>query len=34
MEQKTKIHAEPGKQEIIVTRDFDLPVAPCFQGIH
>ncbi len=24
MEQKTKIHAEDGKQEIIITREFDL----------
>ncbi|MBK9933739.1 MAG: SRPBCC domain-containing protein [Cytophagaceae bacterium] len=32
MEQKTKIHAEPGKQEIIVTRDFDLPVALVFKA--
>lgn len=26
MEQKTKIHAEDGKQELAITRDFDLPV--------
>ncbi len=25
MERKTKIHAEDSKQEIIITRDFDLP---------
>jgi uncharacterized protein YndB with AHSA1/START domain len=32
MEQKTKIHAEPGKQEIVVTRDFDLPVNLVFRA--
>src|SRR5688572_12766994 len=26
MEQKTKIHAEDGKQELMITREFDLPV--------
>jgi uncharacterized protein YndB with AHSA1/START domain len=26
MERKTKINAEDGKQEIIITREFDLPV--------
>lgn len=26
MEQKTKIHAEDGKQELTITRSFDLPV--------
>jgi uncharacterized protein YndB with AHSA1/START domain len=26
MEQKTKINAEEGKQEIIITREFDLPL--------
>ncbi|HMQ49236.1 MAG TPA: SRPBCC domain-containing protein [Saprospiraceae bacterium] len=25
MERKTKIHAEGGKQEIVITREFDLP---------
>jgi len=32
MEQKTKIHAEAGKQELIVTRDFDLPLELLFQA--
>src|SRR5687767_14908811 len=26
MERKTKVHAEEGKQDFIVTREFDLPV--------
>jgi uncharacterized protein YndB with AHSA1/START domain len=26
MEQKTKVHAEEGKQEILITREFDLPL--------
>ena len=26
MELKTKIHAEDGEQELVITRDFDLPV--------
>jgi uncharacterized protein YndB with AHSA1/START domain len=26
MELKTKLHAEAGKQEIVITREFDLPV--------
>ncbi|MCF8326333.1 MAG: SRPBCC domain-containing protein [Leadbetterella sp.] len=32
MEQKTKIHAEAGKQELRVTRDFDLPLELLFQA--
>ena len=32
MEQKTKIHAEDGKQEIIITREFDLPVELLFRA--
>ncbi|MCP9747768.1 SRPBCC domain-containing protein [Lacihabitans sp. CS3-21] len=32
MEQKTKIHAEAGKQELIVTRDFDLPLELLFRA--
>jgi uncharacterized protein YndB with AHSA1/START domain len=32
MELKTKIHAEDGKQELIVTRDFDLPVELLFKA--
>ncbi|MCP9755500.1 ATPase [Lacihabitans sp. CCS-44] len=32
MEQKTKIHAEENKQEIIITRDFDLPLALLFRA--
>jgi uncharacterized protein YndB with AHSA1/START domain len=32
MEQKTKIHAEEGKPEIRITRDFDLPVELLFQA--
>jgi len=26
MGQKTKVHAEDGKQEILITREFDLPL--------
>lgn len=32
MERKTKIHAEDGKQEIIITRAFDLPVELLFKA--
>ncbi|MFP7654929.1 SRPBCC domain-containing protein [Chryseobacterium proteolyticum] len=32
MELKTKIHAEDGKQEIFITREFDLPVHLLFKA--
>lgn len=32
MEHKTKITAEEGKQDLIITREFDLPVALLFQA--
>jgi uncharacterized protein YndB with AHSA1/START domain len=32
MERKTKIHAEENKQEIIITRDFDLPLNLLFRA--
>lgn len=32
MEQKTKIHAEDGKQELEITREFDLPVELLFRA--
>jgi uncharacterized protein YndB with AHSA1/START domain len=32
MERKTKIHAEDGKQELHITREFDLPVDLLFQA--
>ena len=32
MEQKTKIHAEDGRQEIVITREFELPVAVLFKA--
>jgi uncharacterized protein YndB with AHSA1/START domain len=32
MEQKTKIHAEDGKQELTVTREFDLPLELLFKA--
>ncbi|HLP39373.1 SRPBCC family protein [Lacibacter sp.] len=32
MERKTKIHAEDGKQEITITREFDLPVELLFKA--
>jgi len=32
MEQKTKINAEAGKQELIITREFDLPLELLFKA--
>ena len=32
MEQKTKVNAEDGKQEIVVTREFDLPLELLFKA--
>lgn len=32
MEQKTKINAEAGKQEIVITREFDLPLELLFKA--
>jgi uncharacterized protein YndB with AHSA1/START domain len=32
MERKTKINAESGKQELVITREFDLPVALLFRA--
>ncbi|MEO8171690.1 MAG: SRPBCC domain-containing protein [Sediminibacterium sp.] len=32
MEQKTKIHAEDGKQELTITREFDLPLQLLFKA--
>ncbi len=32
MEQKTKIQAESGKQELMITREFDLPVDLLFKA--
>jgi uncharacterized protein YndB with AHSA1/START domain len=32
MEQKTKIHAEDGKQELMITREFDLPLELLFKA--
>src|SRR5690554_1054771 len=32
MERKTQVKAEEGKQEIVVTREFDLPVALLFKA--
>ena len=32
MENKTHIHAETGKQEIMITREFDLPVKLLFKA--
>jgi len=32
MEQKTKISAEDGKQELVITREFDLPVDLLFKA--
>ncbi len=32
MERKTKIHAEEGKQELLITREFDLPLELLFNA--
>jgi uncharacterized protein YndB with AHSA1/START domain len=32
MERKTKIHAEDGKQELVITREFDLPLELLFRA--
>ncbi|GAB3696927.1 SRPBCC family protein [Spirosoma flavus] len=32
MEQKTKVHAENGKQELVITREFDLPLELLFKA--
>ncbi len=32
MKQKTKINAEDGKQELVITREFDLPVELLFKA--
>src|SRR5690606_33124152 len=32
MERKTKVHAEEGKQELLITREFDLPVELLFKA--
>jgi len=32
MERKTKIDAENGKQEVVITREFDLPLALLFKA--
>jgi len=32
MEQKTKIHAEDGRQDLVITREFDLPVELLFRA--
>lgn len=32
MTQKTKVHAEDGKQEILITREFDLPLDLLFKA--
>jgi len=32
MERKTKVHAENGKQELMITREFDLPLELLFKA--
>ena len=32
MERKTQINAEPGKQELVITREFDLPLELLFKA--
>lgn len=32
MEQKTRIHSEDGKQELLITREFDLPLELLFKA--
>jgi len=34
MEQKTKVNAEEGKQEIVITREFDLPLELLFKAFE
>ncbi|MCB9230164.1 MAG: SRPBCC domain-containing protein [Bacteroidia bacterium] len=32
MEKKTKVHAEAGRQELVITREFDLPLELLFKA--
>ena len=32
MEQKTKVHAEDGRQDLVITREFDLPLELLFRA--
>ncbi len=32
MERKTKIHAEEGKHDLLITREFDLPLDLLFRA--
>lgn len=32
MERKTKVHAEAGKQDLVITREFDLPLELLFKA--
>lgn len=32
MERKTKVHAEEGRQELVITREFDLPLELLFKA--
>lgn len=32
MERKTRVHAEDGKQELVITREFDLPLELLFKA--
>src|SRR3954462_13009351 len=32
MERKTKVNAEDGRQELVIIREFDLPLASLFQA--
>ncbi len=32
MERKTKVHAEDGKQDLVITREFELPLALLFKA--
>lgn len=32
MERKTKVHAEEGRQELLITREFDLPLELLFKA--
>ena len=32
MERKTKINAEDGKQDLVITREFDLPLELLFKA--
>ena len=34
MEQRTKVHTQDKKQELFITREFNLPVKPLFKAFE